>query len=253
MIDNKHKMLIENRLARLEKAINEEMRCEILDDFEDEFEDDLEDDFEYEIEDDDDDYYDDDEDDMYESRRRKLERRVRVLERQLMDEGIFDSVKDVANKISSKLKGSKLSPEDLKQKIKDELPNVVLGITEKLDQLIGGLTWSKYKSGGRSQYVNTRVSGADTVTSVATGKNRDLPKKDNISVSADVDFGGAKTLKDCKVNYEIRINSNTTTEEPGKPITGTENLISLLDPKKWERIAKSFMPTYNMFVTATNK
>lgn len=251
MIDNKHKVLIENRLARLEKAIDEEIKRESLY----EFEDDLEDELDY-LEDDVEDDYDDDwddEDDMYESRRRKLERRVRILERQLVDEGVFDGVKDVANKISAKLKGAKLSPEDLKQKIKDELPNVVLGITEKLDQLIGGLTWSKYKSGGRSQYVNTRVSGADTVTSVATGKNRDLPKKDNISVSADVDFGDAKTLKDCKVNYEIRINSNTTTEEPGKPITGTESLMSLLDPKKWERIAKSFMPTYNTFVTATSK
>ena len=186
MINKKYRTLIEGRLARLEKAINEDMRCESLDDIDEMAHDwfisqEWDDDdywvrraggkFEFiqniadkaadtvvdaccdaigvDIDsperdivenslanaadtalvdpgywDDDDDYYYD-EDDMYESRRRKLEQRVRVLERKLADEGILDGIKNLAGKISGKASSAKLSAEELVEKVKAELTNII--------------------------------------------------------------------------------------------------------------------------------
>lgn len=320
MIDNKHKMLIENRLARLEKAIDEDMRCESLDDDIDEMAHDWFvsqewDDDDYWVKaagskfdfiqniadkaadpvvdaccdaigvdpdsperdivenslanaadtalvdpgywDDDDDYYDDDdEDDMYESRRRKLERRVRILERRLVDEGILDGIKNLAGKISDKVAGAKLSTEELIEKVKENLAIVVSGITNKIDDAIGMCDWSKLdgKVVGGLRWIGTKESNG-LVTSASTGSNRSLPHtrrdKDTVSVEASVDTDNVNRLKDCVVTYNIRINPNSTKAKEAASdasLTGSAKLFSLLDPSSWNKIVQKFYSGYYDYV-----
>lgn len=315
MINKKYRTLIEGRLARLEKAINEDMRCESLDDIDEMAHDwfisqEWDDDdywvrraggkFEFiqniadkaadtvvdaccdaigvDIDsperdivenslanaadtalvdpgywDDDDDYYYD-EDDMYESRRRKLEQRVRVLERKLADEGILDGIKNLAGKISGKASNAKLSAEELVEKVKAELTNIIGGITNKIDDKVGSCNWARPRGGNSElKWVGTKESGG-SVMSISTGDNRDLPHtkraKDTITVQATVDTDKAKSLKDCVVNYDISINSNATTADAPEPITGSAKLLSMLDSKAWEKIVNKFVPSYNSYVEA---
>lgn len=105
MISKKYRTLIEQRLARLEKAINEDMRCESLDDIDDEFEDEFDDDW-------------DDEDDMYESRRRKLERRVRVLERKFASKRTDE--RGLLRGVIGKVKANKEDAEAIAAILKDK-------------------------------------------------------------------------------------------------------------------------------------
>lgn len=213
------------------------------------------DDLDLDYDDDDDDDWDDDDwddDDMYESRRRKLERRVRVLERRLVDEGILDGIKNLAGKITGKAAGAKLSAEELVEKVKAELTNIVGGITNKIDDKVGSCNWVKSRGGNSElKWVSTKESGG-SVMSTSTGDNRDLPHtkraKDTITVQATVDTDKAKSLKDCVVNYDISINSNATTAKAPKPITGSAKLLSMFDSKAWEKIVNKFIPSYISYV-----
>ena len=246
MFNKKHKMLIERRLSRLEKAIDEEIKLENLYEFEDDIEDDFdefEDELEDDLEDDLEDELDDDEDDMYESRRRKLERRVRFLERKLADEGILDSIKNVANKISGKAADAKLSAKELVSKLKLELETMALGITSKLDDAVGAFDWGDpiIKSGSNG-IVRCRI----------VGENGSLPHtkrtKDNVGIDLEVNTDGADKLKDCVVNYDVYINSKATTASAPDPISDSNKLLSLLKPNEWKKIAQSFKPVFNKYV-----
>lgn len=331
MISKKYRTLIERRLARLEKAVNEGMRCESLDDDIDEMAHDWfisqewdEDDYwvkvaggkfefiqniadkaadpvvdaccdaigvdtdspERDIVEnslanaadtalvdpgywDDDDYYeddddlddededDDDEDDMYESRRRKLERRVRVLERKLVDEGILDGIKNLAGKISDKVAGAKLSAEELVEKVKENLAIVVSGITNKIDDTIGMCDWAKPRDGKVIQglkWIGTKDANG-LVTSASTGSNSSLPHtrrdKDTVSVEASVNTDNVERLKDCVVTYSIKINPNSTNAKEAASnasLTGSAKLFSLLDSSAWNKIVQKFYSGYYDYV-----
>lgn len=289
MINNKHKALIERRLARLEKAINEDMNKDnpaeeiatmLSDALEfawkqkkanDNTEPDLAHEWQYFINELDgmietaedmsaeyyggEDRWDDGWDDGEEFEScHKLEQRVRVLERKLADEGILDGIKDLAGKISGKAADAKLSAEELVEKVKAELTNIIGGITNKIDDKVGSCNWARPRGGNSElKWVGTKESGG-SVMSISTGDNRDLPHtkraKDTITVQATVDTDKAKSLKDCVVNYDISINSNATTAEAPEPITGSAKLLSMLDSKAWEKIVNKFVPSYNSYVEA---